>query len=74
VIMEANISSGKGYSIEDWLRECFLLINKNWQDYIEIKKDFVAEYRQLISDPSLIFSLGWKPEVSFEQLAKMMMG
>jgi GDPmannose 4,6-dehydratase len=72
-IFEANISTGRGYSIEDWLHQCFTLINKNWKDHVVIKKDFVPEYRQLVSDPSLIFSLGWKPEVSFEQLAKMMM-
>jgi GDPmannose 4,6-dehydratase len=72
-IMEANISSGKGYSIEEWLQQCFSLVNKCWQDHVMIKKGFVAEYKRLISDPSLIFSLGWKPEVSFEELAQLMM-
>jgi len=72
-IMEANIASGKGYSIEDWLEQCFSLINKNWKDHVVIRKDFIAEYKQLLADSSLIFSLGWRPEVSFEQLAKMMM-
>ena len=72
-IMEANISTGKGYSIEDWLNKCFSLVNKDWKDHVIIKPDFVAEYQQLVSDPSLIFSLGWKPEISFEQLAKLMM-
>lgn len=72
-IMEANISSGKGYSIEEWLQQCFSLIHKDWKDHIVIKKDFIPEYKQLVSDPSLILSLGWKPGISVEQLAKMMM-
>lgn len=72
-VMEANISSGKGYSIKDWLEKCFSIAGIKWQDHVIVKKGFVPEYRQLISDPSLILSLGWKPEISFEQLAVMMM-
>jgi GDPmannose 4,6-dehydratase len=71
-IFEANIGSGIGYSIKDWVEVCFKLINRNWQDHIIEKNDFIAEYNQLVSDSSLISSLGWKPEVTFEQLAQMM--
>lgn len=71
-VFEANIGSGLGYSIEDWLVECFALIGKNWKDYIILKEGFIAEYKQLVSDSSLIFSLGWRPEVSFKELAAMM--
>ena len=72
-IFEANISSGKGYSIKDWLEQCFALINKDWKDYVVKDISFVPSYKQLVSDPSLIHSLGWKAEVSFEELAKLMM-
>ncbi len=72
-ILEANISSGKGYSIMDWLHECFTYINKDWKDYVITKKEFIPEYEKLVSDPSLIFSLGWTPEVSFQELANIMM-
>ena len=72
-ILEANISSGNGYTIKDWLIECFSIVGKNFEDYIIIKDDFIAEYEKLVSDPSLIFSLGWKPQVSFHELAKIMM-
>lgn len=71
-IMEANIASGKGYSIQQWLEECFNLIGRNWQDYVIIKEGFIAEYRQLVADATIIHSLGWRPKVSFEELAKMM--
>ena len=72
-IWEANISSGHGYTIKEWLIECFSSLGKNFEDYIVIKDDFIAEYKILVSDPSLIFSLGWKPNVSFHDLAKIMM-
>ena len=71
-IVEANIGSALGYSIEDWLGVCFKQIGKNWQDFVVLKNDFTPEYKSLVSDSSLIFSLGWKPENSFEELAKMM--
>ncbi len=72
-ITEVNISSGKGYSIKDWLEQCFSLVNKEWQDSVIENTGFVSTYRQLVSDPSRIFSLGWKPELSFNELAKLMM-
>ncbi|MCY7311071.1 MAG: GDP-mannose 4,6-dehydratase [Chitinophagaceae bacterium] len=70
---EANISSGKGYSIKQWLEECFLIINKNWEDYVTTDPEFIPACKQLISDPSRIFSLGWKPEMDFRELAQLMM-
>ncbi len=72
-ILEANISTGQGYTIKDWLIACFSLVDKNFEEYIVIKKDFIPEYEKLVSDPALIFSLGWKPEVSFHELVKIMM-
>jgi GDPmannose 4,6-dehydratase len=72
-IFEVNLGSGKGYSIENWLKACFELAGKDWRQYVDIKEGFVAEYSQLVCDPSLIQSLGWKPEVTFTDLAKMMM-
>jgi GDPmannose 4,6-dehydratase len=72
-ITEANISSGKGYSIKDWLEQSFSLVNKDWHDHVTINADFIPAYRQLVSDPSRINSLGWKPAIGFEELAKRMM-
>ncbi|MBK9328463.1 MAG: GDP-mannose 4,6-dehydratase [Sphingobacteriales bacterium] len=72
-VFEANIGSGAGYSIQEWLEVCFRKIGKDWKDYVILKNDFTPEYKQLVSDSSLIFSLGWKPEVTFEQLADRML-
>lgn len=73
IVYEANISSGVGYSIKDWLQECFSLVNLNWQDYVVIDKTFTSPYKQLVSDPSVINALGWNATTSFSELARMMM-
>lgn len=72
-IYEAVIGSGKAYSLKDWVEYCFGKIGKNWKDYIAVKKGFKTEYKILVSNPKLIISLGWKPEVNFYKLADMMM-
>ena len=72
-IFEANISSGLGYSIEQWLNICFECVGKKWPDHVILKNDFNPEYKMLVSDPSIIHSLGWSPKVSFNEMAKMMM-
>jgi len=73
-IFEAVIGSGKAYSIQDWAKYCFDKINRNWQDSVVIKNEFLPEYRILVSNPRLIKSLGWEPRVDFYQLADLMMG
>ncbi len=72
-IFEVNLGSGLGYSVEDWLQQCFSLVNLDWREHVQLIDGFQAEYKQLVSNPSLIYSLGWKPELSFEHLAEMMM-
>jgi len=72
-VFEANLGSGIGYSIANFLTECFSLIGKNWKDYVDVEKGFEAEYKQLVSDSSLIQSLGWKPKTSLKQLAQLML-
>ena len=73
VVHEAVIGSGKAHSIKDWLEICFMKINKNWQDYVVINPIRPPEYQILVSDPRLIYSLGWRPKVSISELAEMMM-
>ena len=71
-IMESVIGTGKAHSIEEWIAACFSLYGLKWQDYIVKTDGFVPEYQVLVSDPSTIVSLGWKPEVSMTDLVKMM--
>lgn len=72
-IFEAVIGCGKAYSIKNWTEYCFKKINKNWQDFVFIKQDFIPEYKILVSNPQLIKSIGWQPKVDFYQLADIMM-
>jgi GDPmannose 4,6-dehydratase len=69
---EVVIGSGKAYSIREWLEYCFKKIDKNWQDYVVIDKNYIPEYRILVSNPKIIKKLGWNEKVKFEQLADMM--
>jgi GDPmannose 4,6-dehydratase len=71
-VFEATIGSGRAYSIEDWLTECFKLINKDWRRYVREKKNFKAEYKVLVSNPATIHSLGWKAATEISELAKIM--
>lgn len=71
-IFEANISSGLGYSILDWVKVCFQMVGVDYTNHLVVKNDFTPEYQQLVSNPALIKSLGFLPKVSFESLAKMM--
>lgn len=72
-VFEVVIGSGKGKSIEEWLYECFSNVGLNWKDHVVPNKRFVSDYRKLVSDPSLLLSLGWRPKTSFKELALMMM-
>jgi GDPmannose 4,6-dehydratase len=73
-VYEAVIGCGIAHSIKEWAEYCFGTIGKDWRDYVDINKDFVPEYKVLVSDPGIIKSLGWQPEIGFEQLANLMMG
>jgi GDPmannose 4,6-dehydratase len=72
-MFEACIGTGKAYSIQDWLEICFNRINKNWKEYVNLKESFIPEYKILVSDPSVINSIGWQPKISFENLCDMML-
>jgi GDPmannose 4,6-dehydratase len=71
-IFEATIGSGLAYSIQDWLNECFGIIDKDWRKYITEKSGFTPEYKILYSDPSTIKKIGWSQTIDFSSLAKMM--
>jgi len=73
-VCEATIGSGESHTIQDWLDACFGLVNMNWREHVSTIDGFTAEYPLLLSDPHTINSLGWKPRVSFNDLASLMMG
>jgi GDPmannose 4,6-dehydratase len=72
VVFEAVIGSGKAYSIEYWLECCFKLISKNWRDYVTLNNKFETEYHILVSNPTVIKSIGWQIKKDINDVATMM--
>lgn len=72
-IHEAVLGTGEAYSIKDYIEVCFDITQKDWTGYVKPVEGFKAEYRQLVSDPATILSLGWRPTTSFRQLAELML-
>ena len=55
--------------------EVFGHLNLNWQDYVKIDPRFYrpAEVDYLLGDPSKAMkALGWKPKITFKELARVM--
>jgi GDPmannose 4,6-dehydratase len=73
VVTEANIGSGKGYSILDWVEICFEIIKKDYRNYLIKNIGYKAEYKQLVSDNLIINNLGYKTNISIKELARMML-
>lgn len=72
-IHEAIIGSGVGHSIEEWLAACFGHFGLDWQEHVQVIPGFKPEYRRLVSNPSRMLALGWKPSIGFEALAEQML-
>ena len=72
-IFELVIGSGEAFSIKKWVETCFSLKGMNFENYLSIQNNFIPQYDILVSDPSLLRSIGWEPKTDFYQLAKMMM-
>ena len=67
------VGCGEVHSIGEWLEYCFQKINRNWEDFVIINPNYRAEYEILVSNPTLLRSLAWRPKVGFHQLADMML-
>jgi GDPmannose 4,6-dehydratase len=69
------ISTGRTHSVRDFCRLAFEAADLDYRDYVVEDPRYYrpAEVDLLIGDSSkALRELGWKPEVSFEQLVQMM--
>jgi GDPmannose 4,6-dehydratase len=69
------VASGKTHTVRDLVRIAFDHVGLDWQKYTVQDPAFIrpAEVDLLLGDPSKAKRvLGWEPEVSFEQLVRMM--
>lgn len=72
-IFEAVIGCGETHTITEWAECCFTKAGLNWRDHVIEEAGYIPEYTRLVSDPVVIKSLGWEPQVSFSQLADKML-
>lgn len=72
-LFEAVIGSGEAHPIVEWVDYCFQAKGLNWKDHVDLDEHFEPEYTRLISDPKVLFSLGWRPKTSFYDLAALML-
>lgn len=73
IVSEAVIGSGVAHSIREWTDYCFKSVGKNYKDYVVTNNNFTTEYNILVSNPSKIKSIGWKPSLDMCALADLMM-
>jgi GDPmannose 4,6-dehydratase len=69
------VGTGETHSVEEFVRIAFSHVGLDWKKYVVIDPEFYrpAEVDLLLSSPAKARSvLGWEPEVSFEQLVRMM--
>jgi GDPmannose 4,6-dehydratase len=72
VVFETVIGTGKSYTIMEWIKLVFGLYGIPVEGNMQPDPNYVAPFRRLVSDPSLAYSLDWRPETTIEELAKMM--
>ncbi|NCI48082.1 GDP-mannose 4,6-dehydratase [Sediminibacterium soli] len=71
-VYEAVIGTGVDYSIQRWIEICFGEFGLDWHDHVTRNPNFQPDYRRLVSDPTLINSLGWNYVTDIDKLAYLM--
>lgn len=69
------VATGETHSVRDLVSVAFQHVGLDWEKYVKIDRAFLrpAEVDLLVGDASKARKeLGWKPEVTFEQMIKMM--
>ena len=69
------IATGETYSVNEFVKEAFSLINLDSDSYIQTSEKYFRpnEVDYLLGNPTKASKkLGWKPETSFKELVKMM--
>ena len=69
------VATGETYGIEEFLELAFRHLDLDWHDYVEYDAKYTrpSEVDVLLGDPTKAREvLGWKPEVDFKGLVKMM--
>jgi len=52
---------------------CFEKYSLKWEEHILLDESYKSEYEVLISNPKLIKSIGWEPNINIYKLADLML-
>ena len=69
------VCTGETHSVKEFCEVAFSYLNLDWENHIKVDENLIrpAEVDLLVGDASKANEvLGWKPEVGFEDLVKMM--
>lgn len=69
------VGTGKTWSVEDFARIAFSVVDLNWQDFVEIDKSLMrpVEVDLLRADPAKTKRiLDWQPKTAFEEMVRIM--
>ena len=69
------IATGESHSVREFLEEVFSHVDLDWREYVEIDPKYFrpTEVESLLGDASKAKkSLGWQPQVTFRELAQLM--
>ena len=69
------VATGETHSVREFLQIAFSHVGLKYEDFVVIDPEFIrpAEVELLLGNPAKAKQkLGWKPNVSFEQLVAMM--
>ena len=72
-ISEIVIGSGEAFSIQTWIEYCFKMAGLKWEEHVVKDENFIADYNVLVSDPTLLRSIGYIPSKDIFQLADIML-
>ena len=71
-VYESNIGSGIGHSVMEFAEACGAQLGLDLARLIESQPHYVEQYESFTCNPERIMSLGWKPMVGLNELAKIM--
>jgi GDPmannose 4,6-dehydratase len=69
------IATGQTHSVKEWVQETFSCLDMDWEKYVKVDQSLLrpAEVDLLIGNSTKAYQkLGWKPEVDFKNLVKIM--
>lgn len=44
----------------------------DWRRYVKQTQELYPEYKRLVSNPALMYTLHWQPNIELQELAEMM--